>query len=130
MAANIDKSGINLELSEDVKKYIDKKIGHLSYLVPRAARKSMRIAVKLRETNNRDGNKYVCEAITHLPGATIVAKESTVNMFAAVDIVEVKLKNQLRAYKEEHIAHLSERRRTVLSRLSSRFFGRSEEQEQ
>lgn len=130
MATNIDKSGINLELGEDVKKYIDKKIGHLSYLVPRAARKPMRIEVKIREANNRDGNKYVCEAIIHLPNAQIIAKESTINMFAAVDIVEAKLKNQLHAYKEEHIAHLSERRRTVFKRLRSRFFSQSDGQEQ
>jgi ribosomal subunit interface protein len=129
MAINIDKSGINLALGEDVKKYIDKKIGHLSYLVPRAARKSMRIEVKIREANNKDGNKYVCEAIIHLPNAQVIAKESTINMFAAVDIVEAKLKNQLHAYKEEHIAHLSERRRTVLKRLRSRFFSQSDGQE-
>jgi ribosome-associated translation inhibitor RaiA len=36
-----------------------------------------------------------------LPNENIAIHESTVNMFAAVDIVETKLKNQLKKYKEK-----------------------------
>jgi len=34
-----------------------------------------------------------------LPGETITAKETTVNIYAAIDIVEQKIKSQLRKYK-------------------------------
>lgn len=122
---SINKSGINLELEDDVKRYIDKKIGRLDKLVPRKARKSLHGEVKIREANNKAGNKYECEAILHLPEELIAAKESTINMFAAIDIVEAKLRTQLRKYKEMHAAIRSERRHNAIRRLRARLFSRS-----
>lgn len=120
MIAKIDTSGINLELGDDIKKYIDRKIGRLDKYMPRHARKSAHATAKLRETNNRLGNKYECEVILHVPGGPIQAKESTLNMFAAVDIVEAKLRNQLVKYKAAHIEHLRERHPGLLGRLKAR----------
>lgn len=117
MIAHIDTAGINVELSDDIKKYIAKKLGKLDKYMPRHARQSARLDVKLRETNNRLGNKYECEVLVHLPSAQLQAKESTLNMFAAVDIVEAKLKNQLVKYKEAHIEHLREKHPGVLGRI-------------
>lgn len=122
MISRIEKSGINLELEDDVKKYIDKKIGRLDRYMPRHARKSAHAEVKLRETNDKPGDKYQCEVILHVPGGPVTAKESTLNMFAAVDIVEAKLKNQLRKYKEAHIAHIRERGHNAFQRVRARFF--------
>jgi len=101
MIARIDKSGINAELDADVVKYIDRKIGRLDRFVPRMARASVRAVVTIRETTNQAG-KYECEVILHLPGGNITAKEATMNKFAAVDIVEAKLHNQLLKYKTTH----------------------------
>jgi putative sigma-54 modulation protein len=117
MISNIGIAGLNLELSDDIKKYISKKIGRLDKYIPRHARKTARAEVKLRETNNKHGNKYECEAIVRVPGGQVHAVEATLNMFAAVDIVEAKLKNQLLKYKQEHVAHLRERHPGVLGRL-------------
>ena len=119
MIAKIDTSGINLELSEDIKKYIQRKIGRLDKYMSRHARKSVHAEVKLRQTNNRLGNKYECEVLLHVPGEIIQAKESTLNMFAAVDIVEAKLRNQLRKYKEK----VQERHRTGDARRSETALG-------
>lgn len=124
MIAQIDKSGTNLELAADVARYIDRKIGRLDRYIPRGARRAVRARVILRETGDKTGNKYECEAILHLPGDTITAKESTLNMFAAVDIVEAKLKNQLRKYKELHSQHSKARRRGVVRRVRERLFAR------
>lgn len=104
MIAKIDTTGINLELNDDIKKYITSKIGRLDKYLPRGVRQGVRATVTLRETGNRLGNKYECEAIIKLPGASLQAKEATLNMFAAVDIVEAKLKNQLSKYKAEYLA--------------------------
>ena len=49
-----------------------------------------------------------------MPQDNITVKESTLNMFAAVDIVEAKLRNQLKKYKERHAS----------SRLHRRLFAR------
>lgn len=121
MIERIEISGINLELGDDIKKYIRKKIGQIDKYVPRHARKSMHAEVKMRQTNNRLGNKYECEVILHVPDQQITAKEATLNMFAAVDIVEEKLKNQAVKYKRAHIDHLRERHSRVVSWLKVRF---------
>ena len=120
MISHIDTSGINFELRDDIKKYITKKIGRLDRYMPRHARKSVQAQVKLRETGNRLGNKYECEVILRLPGKSVQAKESTLNMFAAVDIVEAKLHNQLVKYKELHKTHANSRS-SLWGRLGARF---------
>ena len=117
MIARIEKSGIRVELDEDVTRYIDRKVGRLDRYVPRAARASAHAIVTIRETANQAGNKYQCEVILHLPGETITAKEAALNKFAAIDIVEEKLKNQLHKYKQIHAAH----RGGMISRVRQRF---------
>ena len=57
--------------------------------------------MKLREVNKDHGNKYEVEVILQVPGRTITASDTTMNMMAAVDIVEAKLIGQLRRYKTE-----------------------------
>jgi ribosomal subunit interface protein len=130
MIARIDKSGTNLELDADVTRYIDRKIGRLDRYMPRAARKTAHATVVLRETGNQSGSKYECEAIIRLPGETIAARESTLNKFAAIDIVEAKLKNQLHKYKTTHIQHIKGHHGGFLRRMRQRFFASAAESEQ
>lgn len=125
MISHIDIAGINLELGDDIKKYIWRKVGKLDKYIPRHARQSAHAEVKLRQVNKRLGNKYECEIIMHLPGEQVQAKESTMNMFAAVDIVEQKVKNLLVKYKQTHIAHMKEKRPGLFKRIRAKF-GRDE----
>ena len=120
MISHIDIAGINLELGGDIKKYIRRKVGRLDRYLPRHTHDSVHAQVKLRETNNKLGNKYECEVIVHVPGDQIQAKDATLNMFAAVDIVEQKLKNQLVKYKQARIAHIKDQRPSLLRRLQQR----------
>lgn len=103
MIQAIDIAGLKVELDDDIKKYVFKKIGRLDRFMPRHARKSLRAEVKLRDVGRKYGNKYECEVLLHLPDETVTSKDSTLNMYAAVDIVEAKLKNQLKKYKEQHV---------------------------
>ncbi len=123
MITHIDVAGINLELGDDIKKYIRKKVGRLDKYITRHARATVRVEVKIKQNNDKIGNKYQCEVIVHVPGEQVQAKEATLNMFAAVDIVAEKLKNQLITYKQMHIAHLKERRPSLLKRLRQRMMG-------
>jgi ribosomal subunit interface protein len=126
MIARIDKSGINLELDDDVVKYIDRKIGRLDRYIPRTARSSAHATVTIRDTGNQAGNKYECEVIIRVPGETVTAKESTMNKFAAVDIVEAKLRNQLHKYKTTHMSS-AKVGRGLLRRVRARVFPGSTE---
>lgn len=104
MIASIDITGIKYNVNERMQRYIVNKVGKLDKYVPSHARKSIVADVKLREVNRDHGNKYEAEIILHVPDKTITAKDSTMNMMAAVDIVEAKLVAQLRKYKDTVIA--------------------------
>jgi putative sigma-54 modulation protein len=111
----IDITGVKYELDDTTKKYVTKKIGRLDRYLPRHARKSVTAEVKLKQINGGHGNKYEAEVVLHVPDKTMTAKDSTVNMLAAVDIVEAKLVAQLHKYKETSLPHVG--RRGMLSRF-------------
>ena len=116
MIANVDITGVGSYKPDDsTKKYITKKIGTLDRLAPRHARKTLRAEVKIDEVNRDNGNKYEVEVLLFVPDRTIAAKDSTMNVLAAVDIVEAKLAAQLRKYKTETVPHIG--RRGLLSRF-------------
>lgn len=103
MIKHIAVAGIQTEVSKDLEKYINKKIGKLDRHLKKPMRESVRADVKLKESvSNKNGKKCTCEVILHVDGARLTATESTLNMFAAVDIVEAKLQNQLKKHKEKH----------------------------
>lgn len=102
MIKRIDINGVHMEVGDDLRKYVLKKISRLDKYVPRQARDSAHASVKLKEGKAKDKNERTCEVLLHLPHDSITISETTVNMYAAVDIVEQKLKNQLQRYKEKH----------------------------
>ena len=116
MIQSIAITGVKYDIDDTTKKYIDKKIGRLDRFLPRHARKSVTAEVKLKEVNRDFGNKYEAEIILHVPDKQLAAKDSTVNMLAAVDIVEAKIVSQLRKYKDVHVGHTG-KSRSVLSRF-------------
>ena len=100
MIASIDITGIQYSVNEKTQRYVMEKVGKLDRFVPLHARKTMRADVKLRQVDEAHGNKYEAEVILQVPDKTITAKDTTVNMMAAVDIVEAKLIAQLKKYKD------------------------------
>lgn len=93
-------TGNKLELDDDIKRYVNKKIGKLDRYLPRHARETAHAEVRLKHIGRQHGNTYECQVLLHLPQETVEAADSTMNIFAAVDIVEEKLKNQLKRYKD------------------------------
>lgn len=116
MIQSIAISGIKYEPDERTKRYIMRKVGSLDRFLPRHARKSASAEVKLRQVNRDHGNKYEAEIILNVPDKQLTAKDSTLNMFAAVDIVEHKLTQQLKKYKDTHVGHVG-KTRAALSRF-------------
>ncbi len=100
MIASIDITGIKYNVNEKTEKYVMEKVGKLDRYVPSHARKTIVADVKLQQVNLDHGNKYEAEVILHIPNKTIIAKDTTMNMMAAIDIVEAKLITQLRKYKD------------------------------
>ena len=113
----VDIDGIHNIGNKDLPRYIHKKIGGLDKYIPRHARKSAYAEVIVKESKIKDKKECMCEVIVHVPGENITAKETTMNMFAAVDIVEEKVKSQLRKYKEKSVG----KKRSPIKRILRRF---------
>lgn len=115
MINRISITGVGYEVDESTKKYVIKKISRLDRYIPRHARKSATAEVILKEVNRAHGNKYEAEVIMQVPNKVLTAKDSTINILAALDIVEAKLAAQLHKYKAESTVHRG--RRAMLDRF-------------
>jgi len=113
MIERLEINGIHTDVGDDLRKYVNKKIGKLDKYIPRRARESAHAEVKLKSANSKGKKQYTCEVILTLPNDVITTKETTLNMFAAIDIVETKLKNQLKRYKEQHSVLRGHTRRLI-----------------
>ena len=118
MIKNLEVSGIHYSLDDKMTKYVANKIGRLDKYMPLKNRRSVRAEVKLMESKGNKNDKYQAEVVLHLGAAQLTASESTLNMYAAIDIVEAKLKNQLRKHKQQHMKHKKIDRKSVFQRLS------------
>jgi len=110
MIASVDITGVKYTADQTTLKYVMRKIARLDRYLPKHARKSVTADVKLKLVNRDHGNKYEAEVILNVPDKTLTAKDSTVNMLAAIDIVEAKLLAQLRKYKQASMLHVGSRR--------------------
>lgn len=102
MIQKIEIQGVHATISDKLQAYVKRKIGGLDRYISRHARASAHAEVHLKEAKKKGDDHCSVEVMLHLPQHTIVIKESALNMFAAVDIVEVKLKQQLKKYKDLH----------------------------
>lgn len=121
MISNIEITGRNgYEVSDDLEKYVRAKIGKLDKYMTRHARKSVHAEVKLGEEGAKTRRRNKCEVILDMPGDKMIASESTINMFAAVDIVEAKLKNRLRRQKDKLMRSRRGDRKGAFDRIRAR----------
>jgi len=102
MIQKLDLSGVHIKIGDDLRKYTTRKISKLDKYMSRHVRQSAHAEIKLKEDTIKHRKQATCEVILHLQNENILVKEATVNIYAAVDIVEEKLKNQLKKYKEKH----------------------------
>jgi len=115
MNEQIQITGISYEVDEATKRYANKRVERLFRYLPKHAKKSVSAEVKLEQVNHDHGNKYKVEIIINVPGKVITASDSTVNIIAAIDIVDAKIKPQIIDYKQTAIGHIS--RRGVMGRF-------------
>ena len=115
MIQKLELNGVHMEIDKKLHDYTVKKIGKLDRYLPRHARESVHAEVFLKETMIKKKKQCTCEVVMHLPKENITVKESTMNIYAAVDIVEAKLKNRIKKYKELHSSLRIHRR--VIQRL-------------
>lgn len=116
-----DITARGVSLDDKFKDYIGDKIGGLDKYLPKRARENVIATVTLEDDpNGREDNRYVCEVVVGVDGTTMVSREATVNYYAAIDIVEAKLKVQFAKYKDKRT--FLPRRSRMIGRLMGRKF--------
>ena len=94
--------GERAEADEPLKQYITKKVGNLDKYLPRHARRTARAEVMLRQEKSKQTGDDTVEVLLYVPGKRLTAKASAASMYATLDLVEEKLRQQLGKYKDEH----------------------------
>ncbi len=110
----------NYKLSPSLLDYIENKIGRLDRFMPKEADELEGTVILEVDPSGREDNKFICEATLKLPGAGAHAREATLNIYAAIDIVEAKLKGQVKKYKDKQAKGRLRRSKENLQRLFNR----------
>jgi len=106
MIDNIGISGVKYKVEESLRKYAVKRLGHLDKFLPRKNRKDVMMRVVVRQVNRPHGNKYEISAALDVPGGKVMtAKDEAGNVFAGIDILEAKLRGQVRKFKAEKVEY-------------------------
>lgn len=113
----IEISHSGFELTKDIVKYVEKKAESLIKFVPRRQRQSLHFEFKLKEEQGHKKNKCTAEMVLRMPHARLTAEESTINIFAAIDIIDAKMASQLRKFKEQEVASKKHRNSKIVHRI-------------
>lgn len=95
-------SAKKLEVDRELDSYIQKKIARLDRLFPRSHRPSKAHIELSRDESANPDKRYHAGVKIEVSGPDLFAETATMNPHSAIDIVEAKLKEQIRRYKEKH----------------------------
>jgi putative sigma-54 modulation protein len=90
--------GRNLEVSDQMRKYAEDKLGKLDRLVKDPTRVELELAV---EKNPSISDNHVAEATVWTKGPVLRARESSGDMKASIDQLVSKLERQVKRYREK-----------------------------
>jgi putative sigma-54 modulation protein len=94
--------GKNLEVSESIRTYAEKKLGKLSKQLHELTRVEVELAV---EKNPSIAANQVAEATVWLKGHTLRAREASQDMKASIDELTEKLMRQIKTERDKRRRH-------------------------
>lgn len=122
MLQRFEITGVHFAIDDQLRKYVVKKLGTIDRYLPTNCRTSTHMEVRLRETRI-PGQKAECEITLYMPHERIISlTESDVNMYAVVDVVKTKLRQQVQKYKDESMS--GKQRRHIFGRLQRKLTSR------
>lgn len=107
---NLIVSGKNLEVSERLKDYVDKKIGKLDRYLPTLTEARVEFAL---EKTKAAAQREVVQVTLRTNGTILRGEERAADFAAAVDVVVEKLEKQIERYKGKHYRGRSQSERVV-----------------
>lgn len=105
------------DLSTELEKYAAKKAERLERIIPKQLRNRASCTVDFRQVTRKNTKINTCTLTLIVADETLQAKESTVHMYAALDIACVHVAQQLSDYAA---AHRKRRLTRLLRRLTWR----------
>jgi len=93
----------NLDLTEPLKIYIEKKIGVLEKFLSAMDSGAVRARVEVARAthHHKQGNVYHVDVNLDLPSGVLRAEKDDVDVRAAIDAVKDKLRREIEKYKEK-----------------------------
>ena len=107
MIDKIEITGNDYKIEDGFRKYVEKRMGKLDRYLPRGSKKDVVLKLIVSEISNKGkGDKYEIAVAMEIPGGKVIAaRDECSNIFAGVDLVETKVKGQIRRYKLEMQPH-------------------------
>lgn len=111
-------TGRHYELDNKIMAYVDAKLARLDRYLPRQCREGLlgSVILELNDSHTQD-SRCICEVSLEVKGERMQAREATINMYAAIDICEEKLKNQILTFKSKHEPARNRRQRLFAKML-------------
>jgi putative sigma-54 modulation protein len=97
----LEVKGKNLEVNESIRSYAERKLHKLDRRVHESTRVELELAV---ERNPSIAESQVAEAIVHLKGRTLRARETAYDMKVAIDELVDKLVRQVTDIHDKRVA--------------------------
>ena len=98
---NLNIKATNLELNQEIKDYIEEKIGTLDKFFPKII--SGAVEVELTTHHHQTGDIYRAEVNLRLPKKLIRVEKTEGNIFKAIDKVKDHLRQDMLRYKRKMI---------------------------
>lgn len=111
-------SAEGFEQTDKIQKYVSVKVRDLEKYIPRRARESAEVSVRIIKNTRSKAEMYECVVTLKLPEETLVAREKVEHSYAALDVTTAEIKRQISAYKGRH--HKLPLRKRALHRLRGR----------
>ena len=105
---NINIKGTNVDLTPSIKKYVEDKIGRLEKYMGKIDQAHVELD---RDKHHHTGNVMRAEVMLTVGGKVMRADASSEDMYASIDLVVPKLKEQITKFKDK---------RTTLERRGAR----------
>lgn len=114
----LQTTGRRYELDKKIVAYVDRKLGRLDRYLPTGCRTGVFGDVVLENdpSHTKEG-QCICEVKIDVRGEILFAKEATMNMYAAIDICEQKIKQQVLSYKSRRDPARNKGRRLIAKLL-------------
>jgi putative sigma-54 modulation protein len=92
--------GTNMELTEAIKQYVDKKLGSLDKLTEKYSPCDAAVEVGKTSQHHQKGEVFYAEFNLNIPGTNLRATSTKDDLYAAIDDAKDELKRQLVDRKE------------------------------